>query len=95
MTISARGHFGAATRSASSSPSDPARTSSVVALVSGRFFSVAHSSCTYEPSGAVTPNSLCDWSMMIPIEKPSTKPAITAFDRNVETQPIRRTPKAT
>ena len=31
--------------------------------------------------------------MMIPIEKPRTKPAITAFDRNVDTQPIRSSPE--
>ena len=33
--------------------------------------------------------------MMIPIEKPRMKPAITAFDRNVETHPMRSRPSAT
>jgi hypothetical protein len=31
---------------------------------------------------------------MIPIEKPRMKPAITAFDRNVDTHPMRRSPSA-
>ena len=32
------------------------------------------------------------WSITIPIAKPSTKPAMTALERNVETQPIRSRP---
>ena len=32
--------------------------------------------------------------MMIPIAKPRMKPDMTAFDRNVEIQPIRSSPSA-
>ena len=33
--------------------------------------------------------------MMIPIEKPRTKPDITALERKVETHPMRSRPSAT
>ncbi len=33
--------------------------------------------------------------MMIPIEKPSTNPPITALDRKFDTQPMRAAPSAT
>jgi hypothetical protein len=94
MTINIRGQPGSQWRIASRIASEPAPTTSVVTLVSGICSSASHSSSTYEPSPPGTPSSLCDWSMMIPIEKPSTKPAITAFERKVETQPIRRSPRA-
>ena len=41
------------------------------------------------------PSSEWTWLMMIPIAKPRMNPAMTALDRNVETQPMRRTPSTT
>ena len=78
----------------SSSTSEAAPTTSVVVLVSGSALIVHQSSCMYVPVSMSTPNSLCDWSMMIPIEKPRMNPAMTALERKVETHPMRRSPSA-
>ena len=93
-TSSIRGQRGRKRRITSSSPSEPAPTASVARLVSGIASIVFHSSSTYEPPEAATPSRACNWSITMPIAKPSTKPARTALERNVDTQPIRSRPSA-
>ena len=77
-----------------SSASDAAPTMNVTPLVSGIALIVPQSCCMYEPSTPGTPSSEADWSITIPIAKPSVKPDMTAFDRKVEIQPMRSRPSA-
>jgi hypothetical protein len=79
----------------SSRPSDAAPTATVVRSACGISLIVLHSSSAYEVSVTVTPSSAWDWSITMPIANPSTKPDMTALDRNVDTHPMRSSPRAT